>query len=73
MKTFKLLVAAMLTGAAGPSLPQTPAAPPSWLVAQISYCDLEGRKVPTETRYCREGRVWECSKSGTWINTNKPC
>jgi len=73
MKLSKLVLAAALSVSAAPSLPQAPTAAPSWLVAQISYCDLDGRKVPTETRFCREGRVWECSKSGNWVNTNKPC
>lgn len=72
MKLLKLTLAAALALVAAPTMPQAPSAP-SWLVAQVAYCDLDGRKVPTETRYCREGRVWECSKSGTWINTNKPC
>lgn len=73
MKPLKLVLAAALLLAAAPSLPQAPSAAPSWLVAQISYCDLDGRKVPTETQFCREGRLWVCSTSGTWTNTNKPC
>jgi hypothetical protein len=73
MKVLKLALAAAFSLAAAPSLPQAPAAPPAWLVAQISYCDIDGRKVPTDSTTCREGRLWVCSTSGTWTNTQKPC
>jgi hypothetical protein len=73
MKVLKLALAGALAFAAAPTMPQAPSATPSWLVAQISYCDLDGRKVPTETTTCRESQTWVCSKSGTWTNTNKPC
>lgn len=73
MKVLKLTLAAALSLSAAPTLPQAASATPSWLVAQVAYCDLDGRKVPNETTFCREGRLWVCSTSGTWSNTNKPC
>ena len=71
MKFLKLVLAFALLAVAAPSSPQT--APAPWLVAQIASCEVDGRKVPTEAYYCREGRLWVCTTNGTWTNTNKPC
>lgn len=78
MKALKLVLA-IATFAA--SMPLAPALagdrPAPWLVAQTDRvertCDFEHRKVPVGTTYCREGRVWQCTPQGGWINTNKPC
>ena len=75
MKRLKL-IAAIAALAAAPVVPaqnKDTAAPAPWLVAQTATCDLDGRRVPSGASYCREGRVWVCSASGTWTNTNKPC
>jgi hypothetical protein len=78
MKTLKLLLAIATLAAATPLAPAVANDRPApWLLAQIDRvertCDLENRKVPVGTTYCRQGRVHQCTPQGGWINTNKPC
>lgn len=74
MKAFKLLAAiATLTALASAQPLLADTTPGRWLVAQETSCVLDGRRVPIGANYCREGRMWVCSGSGTWTNTNKPC
>jgi hypothetical protein len=78
MKTLKLVLAIATFAAAMPLAPAVANdRPAAWLVAQTDRvertCDLDGRKVPVGTMYCREGKVQQCTPQGGWINTNKPC
>ena len=74
MRAIKLIAAVAVLAAIAPAQPlRAEAQSPRWLVAQIASCDLDGRRVPAGANYCREGRLWVCSGSGTWTNTNKPC
>lgn len=75
MKTIRLLSAALLLLAAWSSAPAEPK-PLPWLVAQTrtySKCDLDGRKVPSGTVLCMQGKFMECSPNGTWQSTGKDC
>ncbi|HEX6156039.1 MAG TPA: hypothetical protein VFZ54_08445 [Burkholderiales bacterium] len=72
-KTIKLILAITALSAIAPAQSLRAEAPARWLVAQIASCTLDGRQVPAGANYCREGRLWVCSGSGTWSNTNKPC
>jgi hypothetical protein len=75
MKRLKLIAAITALATMAPIVPAQgeQAAPAPWLVAQSATCELEGRRVPAGASYCREGRLWLCTASGTWSNTNKPC
>lgn len=46
---------------------------PSWLVAEVAMCELDGRKVPHRTLLCRQGKVWICGARGSWEDTRKAC
>jgi hypothetical protein len=75
MKAIKLIAALAALAAIAPAqtLRAEAQQPPRWLVAQNATCDLDGRRVPVGTRYCREGYTWVCGGGGNWNNTNKPC
>jgi hypothetical protein len=78
MRTLKLALAIAAIAAATPLAPAVANDRPApWLVAQTDRiertCDLDGRKVPVGTTYCRLGRVHQCTPQGGWISTNKPC
>ena len=75
MKTIRMLCAALLSLAAWSSAPAEPK-PLPWLVAQghvLSSCDLDGRKVPSGTRLCMQGKFMVCSPNGTWQSTGQDC
>jgi hypothetical protein len=72
-KTIKLITAIAALSAIAPAQSLRAEAPARWLVAQYATCVLDGRQVPSGANYCKEGRLWICSGSGTWTNTNKPC
>ena len=72
-KTIKLIAAIAALSAIAPVQSLRAEAPARWLVAQIASCNLDGRQVPAGANFCKEGRLWICSGSGTWTNTNKPC
>lgn len=68
------LLAALLALPTQASGPQTSSRP--ILLAQSkgsATCELDGRRVPQNAQYCREGQVWRCTPRGTWEKTGKPC
>lgn len=72
-KALRLMAAVATLTAIAPAQPLLAEPAPRWLVAQEVSCVLDGRRVPVGASYCREGRRWVCSGSGTWRNTNRSC
>lgn len=59
-----------------PSQARAPEQTTGWLLlaqSEQATCQLDGRKVPLGTTYCREGYVVKCNRSGNWERTSKRC